>query len=131
MHIHEIVENDGVGWLFHGTSLRNLQSIIETGIVPAEPPDYCWPEFDDMLDDDDSSLPPEAFEKRAFFTESFRSASEYAGNYNDGIVLRVPFDCANFGEGETDEPYYFTRDTVPPSVIQAFVNKQWIQISGL
>jgi hypothetical protein len=108
-----IVEGASSFVLFHGTSLENLLSIMNQGLIPQKPPgNDPWPEFDDH-------------EPRIFATDSLSRAKEYAGSNSVPVVLRINADYMDWDEGETDWPYFFTTKPIPPEKIEAMFGGEW------
>ena len=122
-----------VEFLFHGTSLDAARKIRVEGLVPQPPPDFCWPEYDDLLtEDDDAPVPPEAREPRVFASETFSGARSYAENNERPIVLRIVVsDGIDWDFGATDFPYRYTTQTVPPDFIQFWNGSVWQPINRL
>jgi hypothetical protein len=93
----QTVKNDSTGspffHLYHGTSIDRLPSICTQGLLPQPPPDYCWPEFDETIensDEDEPELPPEAFEPRVFAARTMDGAKEYAENHPTAALQLIP-----------------------------------------
>jgi len=132
----QTVENNSTGsplfYLYHGTSMDRLSSICTQGLLPQPPPDSCWPEFDEIIensDEDEPELPPEAFEPRVFATKTIEGAKEYAENHPTAAVLRIAVTAnSEWHEGETDHPYFFTTHLVPPEDIEVWQGQQWVPL---
>lgn len=133
--VESVSVDNPLGYVFHGTGMEYLPSIREQGLLPQPPPDYCWPEFDEMIedsDDDEPELPPEAFEPRVFAAETIKGVNDYAENHATPAILRIAVtDYAEWDEGETDHPYLFTTKPVPPEKIEVWQNGKWVPLRSL
>lgn len=126
---NEMVESTG-GYLYHGTGAQLLPSIQKKGVIPQKPVDI-WPEYDDDYtydaENDEEIYPDEAYEPRTFWTDSQSRAMQYAENSPNPVVMRTRADTAGvvWNEGETDHPYFYATETIPPNVIEYLLNGQW------
>jgi|SRR5579863_2469771 len=82
----------GEGYCFHGTRRRSLRSIARKGLVPPEPREgeVVWDDLDRpgwLLGE-----PEAAYEGPIYAASTYGVAFEYASEYRDGIVLRMPLD---------------------------------------
>lgn len=117
----DIIVEGADPYVYHGSMMSNLPAIRREGLVPQEPGPEGWPEYDGEDE-------PEAHEARVFAFEDAHSALEYASNFPDPLVLRMPISGIDWETGWTDYRYLYTTASIPPQQLEMKVDDAWVPI---